>query len=257
MIKANWNNRSKRNLFIFIFTTIIFVGTANAQRDSAISYPLVTVHYGFQFPGGDMLQRFGPNSNMGVGFYYKTKHNIMCGVQWNYLFANQVKEDSLFKGVLTPEASIIDMDGKNGSYKIMERGHLFSLSLGYMFNTHQNKNSGIVTMVSLIGMQHKIRVHNNTNNIPQINNEYKQGYDHLTNGLGVGVFLGYMFMSAKNYTNFYGGFDASVGFTKNRRYNFNTSSVDNTLRYDILSGVRVGIILPLYSKNTDGKFYYE
>jgi hypothetical protein len=242
------------NIFIVLFFTY---SPAFAQRDSSISYPLITVNYGFQIPGGDLSSRFGANSNVGLGFYYKTQSNWIFGLQWSFLFSNNVREDSLFKGVMTPEGNIIDLDGKNGDYRTMQRGNLFGLGVGRMFNVGSNKNSGIVTIAYLNALQHKIRVHNNSNNIPQINNEYKQGYDHLTNGLGTGLFLGYMYMSATNYVNIYAGADLTVAFTRNRRYNFNIEAVDNRLRYDILSGLRIGIILPLYSKSTDGKFFYD
>lgn len=255
MIKEKLLNKALLYSFPLVFS---FIHTQKilAQNDSAKAFPFVTVSYGFQIPSGDLATRFGPNSNAGIGFYYKTKANWIVGLQWNFLFANNVREDSIFKNILTPEGTLIDSDGKNGAYKTMQRGHLFSLSLGKIFPINKNQNSGILANMSLVGMQHKIRIQNNTNNIPQINNEYKQGYDHLTNGLGAGVFLGYMYISPKNYTNIYGGFDATIGFTRNRRYNFNTASVNNNLRYDILSGIRIGIILPIYSKNADGKYFY-
>jgi hypothetical protein len=257
MKRASWYNKILFYFSLNLIAVVTISTQAFSQSDSAVSFPLITINYGFQIPGGDLAQRFGVNSTFGIGIFHKLKSNFIYGLQWNYMFSNKVKEDSVFKGILTPEGTIIDEDGKNGAYKVMERGHLFSLSFGYLINTKQNKNSGIVTMLSLVGLQHKIRIHNNSNNIPQINNEYKQGYDHLTNGLGVGLFLGYMYLSEKNYLNIYGGFDTSVGFTKNRRYNFNTSSIDNNLRYDIISGIKIGIILPLYSRNNDGKFYYD
>lgn len=251
-------NKNVKLHIVTLFTLLVLVvNHANAQRDSAISYPIVTINYGFQLPGGDLSARFGANSNAGIGFYYKTNTNWLFGVQWNFLFSNKVREDSLFKGVITPEGNIIDIDGKNGDYRTMQRGHLLGLGVGRMFNVGSNKNSGIVAIAYLNALQHKIRIHNNANNIPQINNEYKQGYDHLTNGLGAGMFLGYMYMSATNYVNIYAGLDATLGFTRNRRYNFNIQAIDNRLRYDILSGIRIGLILPLYSKSTDGKFFYD
>ena len=68
----------KQLSIFFIFLSII----AKAQIDSAISVPLVGIHFGGQLPGGDLLKRFGPALNVGGAFMYKTnkikrlKHGI-------------------------------------------------------------------------------------------------------------------------------------------------------------------------------------
>ena len=228
-----------------------------AQKDSSFALPLVSVHYGGNIPSGDLKSRFGANFNTGVGFKHKFKSGWVLNAEWSFIFANKVKEDSLFKYILNPDGFIIDNDGKNGSYKVMERGQLFTLSMGKIVKTFQNKNSGILVSLGASFLQHKIRVHNNSNNIPQINYAYKFGYDHLTNGFGPTVFLGYLYISSNNYVNFFGGFDATIAYTKNRRYNFDTQSINNNLRTDILYGLKFGIILPIYSKRVDGKYFYN
>jgi hypothetical protein len=241
---------------VFIVCSL-FSSSIFSQSDSSYALPLVSVHYGGNLPSGDLKDRFGANFNTGVGYKHKFKKGWLLNVEWSFLFANKVKEDSLFKNILNPEGYIIDNDGKNGSYKVMERGHLVTLSFGKLIKTFQNENSGILFTLGASYLQHKIRIHNNSNNIPQINYAYKFGYDHLTNGFGPNIFLGYLYTSSNNYVNFFGGFDATIAYTKNRRYNFDTQSVNNSLRTDILYGFKFGIILPIYSKRVDGKYFYN
>jgi len=252
MKKAKWWNSK----FIYYIILILLPILSKAQ-DSARAFPMVITHFGFQYPDGDMANRFGPNANFGVGFFYKTKSNIIFGAQWSYMFGSKVKEDSIFRNIKTPQGNIIDIDGKNGAYVIMERGQMASLGIGKVFATKNNKNSGITAIAFLNALQHKIRIQNNANDIPQINNNYRQGYDHLSSGLGAGIFIGYLHVSIKNYFSFYAGLDASIAYTKNRRFNFDISAVDNTQRQDILYGAKIGIVLPIYHKQAEGKFFYD
>ena len=54
---------------------------------------------------------------------------------------------------------------------------------------------------------------------------------------------------------FFGGFEFIEGFTAGRRdYNYSTGKADNTKRFDLLMGVKVGWVLPFY-KQAPEKFY--
>ena len=250
----------KQHIFSFLFLHFLLASEGDnlfAQSDSSLSMPIVSVHYGGNLPAGDLASRFGANFNAGIGVKYKFRNNWILNFEWSFLFANKVKEDSLFLNLYTPDGYIIDMDGKNAAYKVMERGQTYALSLGKIIKNFQNENSGIMVSAGLCYLQHKIRIQNNSNTIPQINFAYKNGYDHFTNGFGPTFFLGYTYISRDNFVNFYGGFDATIGYTKNRRYNFDTQRIDNTLRTDILYGFKVGILVPIYSKRVDGKYFYN
>ena len=106
-------------------------------------------------------------------------------------------------------------------------------------------------------LQHHIRIENKDNNTPPVLDEYKKGYDKLTNGLSTREFIGYQYLSNKNILNFYAGFEFYQAWTECRRdYNFDTMEEDNTKRNDYLFGVRVGWILPLYQKAPNEYYYY-
>lgn len=74
--------------FIFLMLLVSF---ARAQMDSAITIPLVAIHFGGQVPFADMARRFGPNLNAGGAFMLKTKKNWIYGIESNYMFGRNVK----------------------------------------------------------------------------------------------------------------------------------------------------------------------
>jgi hypothetical protein len=64
-------------------------------------------------------------------------------------------------------------------------------------------------------------------------------------------------MGTNRLTNFYIGAEMFEGFTAGRRsYNYDTQSVDNAPRTDILFGLRAGWCIHLY-KRTHKDYFYD
>ena len=106
-------------------------------------------------------------------------------------------------------------------------------------------------------MQHKIRIQVETNNVPNLEDEYLKMYDGLSNGLSASLFIGWMHMSDKGKGHFYAGLDLNNGFTQNRRnYNYNVNGPITKLRNDLLIGLKLGWVIPI-SKRTNQEFYYN
>ena len=106
-------------------------------------------------------------------------------------------------------------------------------------------------------MSHKIRIDDIGRQSPQLLNAYKKGYDRLTAGLGVQEYIGYMYMSNKRMLNFFFGFEFMQGFTKSQRsYDYDLRQADTDKRIDMLSGFRIGWVLPLYTRHPQ-EFYYH
>ena len=120
-----------------------------------------------------------------------------------------------------------------------------------------NKNSGLLLMGGLGFLQHRIRIENLDNRVPNLNDDYVKGYDRLSNGFAAHQFIGYMHLSNSRRLNFYVGFELNQAWTQNRRgYNFDKQQVDKEKRLDLLYGIKVGWILPLYPKGAQKYFYY-
>ncbi len=237
----------------------ITASTSRAQKsinDSSITFSFVGINYGYMIPGGDMARRFGANSSVGGSYSLKLKSHWTISADGQFLFGNKIREDHILDGIKTADGKIIGVDGGYGDVRLYERGYHLNLNLGRVFSFKKpNPNSGIWLTVGAGFLQHKIRIEPVGNNVPELDNSYRKGYDRLTNGLELREFIGYLFFSKKRLVNLYAGFELIQGFTQNRRdYNFDTKEHDSTRRTDLLYGFRLGWLLPLYKRPPE-KFY--
>jgi hypothetical protein len=234
---------------------------ASAQvhvRDSTISFAMLGGTFAYQAPGGDMAARFGNNFNVGGTFQWKTKKNWIFGVDGSFIFSDQVKETNILDKISTSQGFIIGEDGYYDDVFLYERGFMFSAKAGKIFPViGPNPNSGLMATLGVGLLQHKIRIEDKDNKAPQISDEYKKGYDRLTNGLSLTEFLGYINFGNHRLVNFMAGFEVTEAFTKNRRdFNFDTMMKDDKSRLDLLFGFRVAWIIPLYQR-MPREFYYN
>ncbi len=227
-------------------------------KDSSINILQCEINYSFHLPAGDIAERFGYSSMIGVGANFKHKSNFMLGIEWSYLFGPNVKNwEDILSGIMTESGNIINRYGEYGKISLSERGFYTGIKFGYLIPIlSPNPNSGFVVNLSSGFLQHKILIENKDNNTPPVLGDYKKGYDKLSNGLAFKEFIGYQFLDNRKMINFYFGFEFYQAFTQNRRdYNFDTMSRDDNKYRDFLYGIRVGWILPLY-RQAPNKFYY-
>lgn len=252
--------RSFRTLYLIFFILFLKIDAFSQKslKDSSINFSIVSVSYGYQVSGGDLQKRFGNSSSIGVEYMMKTQSNWLFGYRFNFIFGNNVKEDSLFKKIGTNEGFVISKNGRYSDVRLYERGYETGIKVGRLFPTGlPNKNSGIMATVGIGFLEHKIRIENIGNDAIQLGKEYRKGYDRLTNGLQLNQFLGYLFMDNRKFINLYAGVELSQAFTQNRRsFNFDTKTKDTTKRMDALTTFRIGFILPLYPRAPD-QFYYR
>jgi len=242
-------------------TVFVFLNRANAQssvRDSAINAVLVGVGAGYYIPAGDMADRFGSNLNIHLSCGLKRTNNWIYSLEGDYIFGNDIKEENLFKNIMTSDGFIIGNDGKFATVRTFERGFTVSFNVAKLIATGKpNKNTGFLFRFGTGFLQHKIRIETIGNTVPSLNKEYRKGYDRLTNGLALHQFIGYQYMSNKRTINFFVGLDFYEAFTQNRRdFNYDEMRKDNTKRADILLGIKTGWILPIY-KQAPNSFYYN
>lgn len=244
--------------FISIFTTcVLSFGQENKTKtDTAYGVPMIKASYAFQWPGGEMGKRFGFNSNVGGQFAYKTANNWYFGLKGNFIWGNQVKEDSILDAIKTVEGNVIDKDGRLTTIYLEERGFSGFLVGGRVFNQlGVNKNSGLLVYGGVGFLQHKIRIAYK-DEITNLDKEYKKGYDRLSNGVAVNGFVGYIFLSQKRLINFFAGADFTQGWTVNRRgFNYDTMQHDTATKKDFITGIRLGWIIPIGKRATE-EFYY-
>jgi hypothetical protein len=234
---------------------VLGYGESRAQlhlKDSVIPIHMVATSYALEIPGADMASRFGSGNTIELQYLYKTKKNWIYGFSTDYLFGNRVKETDMLSNITTPDGFLIASNGKLVDHQFQEEGFTTFLKIGKLIpRWGPNPNSGIVAMAGLGFMEEHIRINlvdGNDQIAPQLDAQMRKGYDRLSNGIAFEQYIGYVFLSNKRYLNFYAGVDITEGLTKDRRYDYDLNAYNNALRYDILYGIRVGWILPIYKR---------
>jgi hypothetical protein len=252
----------KKHFFTLLVICIGF--SAFAQRfhrmeykDSCHHIMVVGIHISGELPYGDLSARFGGNFSAGMPVFYKTSKNLIFGVEGNYIFGGNVRENPL-DYMYTSANTITNGSGNPGNLRLNERGFTAYALVGKVFNKlGKNKNSGLLAYVGLGYMQHKISIYDVGKSLPQVFGNLKKGYDRLTGGPAAMQFIGYMFLAKNRLANCYAGFEFQEGYTSGLRgYQYDTRSSDSKKRIDILMGIRVGWMLPLYKK-APKEFYYN
>ena len=93
--------------------------------------------------------------------------------------------------------------------------------------------------------------------VPQVDKPYQPGYDRLAGGPAVYQFVGYQQLALDRRLNFYLGGEVMAGFTRNlRAFDLATAAPPPSGgRTDLVLGVRIGLIVPIYRGEGQEIFY--
>lgn len=252
----------KKLLIIFCLISLLFPFFVEAQSDTikkkADAVWAVYAGYDYQWPGGDLVDRFGQNSTIGSGLFHKTASNWIFNFDFNFIFGNNINEDSLIQNLINSDGFVIDDEGHYAEVSFFERGFYSTIKLGKLFPlSKKNANSGIIVMAGAGYMQHKIKIEVKNNAASSLKGDYKKGYDRFTDGFATTQFIGYMHIGKTRLANFFAGVEFVQAWTKNRRsMNFDTGRRDNKSRLDLLGGVKVGWIIPFNRRQPEAFYYY-
>ncbi len=262
-VKRIITNLCMKSLFVWLFVAYCLWPASNFSygqnvRDSSLQIPMVKLSYAVHVPSGHLAERFGVNSAVGINFSVKTKKNWYVGFDGGFIFGNNIKENGILDSLKTSSGFIIDQNGNPSTVRLFERGYTVSLHVGKLFNIwSRNKNSGLLLFAGPTWIMHKIRIDDIGHQSPQLVKGYIPGYDRLTSGFGFHEFIGYVYFGNNRMLNFFAGIDLFQAATKSQRsFNYDTMVSDTRQRFDMLSGLRIGWILPLY-KGTPQQFYYH
>ena len=257
------NSMFKYLTILLIFCTVYnsfgqFSDDETNKELKADLIPSFSVFYAYEISGGDLSSRFGANHKVGGAFSLKFKTNWIISLEGSYMFGQDLKEEaySVLDNLKTDDGQITSKFGTPGSIILSERGINVMLKGGKILPFLQlNKNSGPFIMGGIGFLQHKINIENAGNDTPQISEEYRPGYDHLTYGTAFSESIGYRLYAKNRMTNFYIAFEWTQGLTKNRRaYNYNTMEYDTKLRLDMLYSFKIGFIIP-FARRAPKDFY--
>jgi len=250
--------------FLYFFLSFCFVicftnkqyGQKNI-KDSVITMSVLTIEVGFHTPGGDLKDRFGNSSSIGMSYGYKNARNWTFGAEGGFIFGNEVKQDVAIN-IRTEDGFVLDDNGGFVSLLLLERGFNFALTASKSFPIiGPNPNSGLVVRGGVGMLQHKILLESRENDVNILEGDYVKGFDRLTNGLMLQQFVGYQHMANNRRVNYMVGIEFKQAFTKSRRdYNFDLGRRDDQERFDSLIGLKVGWSLLIYRAAPD-KVYYN
>lgn len=242
---------------IMLSVTVIHAQESDKEKPSSI--PMFYGFYGYQWPGADMAEKFGSNSAIGPGFMWKASSNWLFGVEYNYLFGNNVKDSlNILKGIMTSEGNVISGDGTPSLVALFERGHIVEAKFGKLIPViNADKNSGIFFTVGLGYITHKIRIEVQNESAPQLKGDYKRGYDRLSGGFMLSQSVGFMYFGKSRLLNFTLSVEAFEGWTKPYRdYYFDTMTAPEGKKFDFLIGPKIAWMIPLRQRSLKEFYYY-
>lgn len=249
--------KKSMSVFLLFLITLSGIQAQKVNQDSASQAFSIGIAASYCIPGQDMAVRFGNNAGIGGSAMFKTKKNWLFGLEGQYLFGNNVKEDYIFSNIETEKGQIIDGDGIYADISLSETGFLSLAKFGKIIPiAKSNPNSGLLLIVGSGFLQHKIKIEVENKTVHQLRDDYLKGYDRLSNGLALSQLVGYWYMSKSKIANFYAGIELIEAFTENRRdYDFYLKKKFNDKRTDILSGFKLVWFIP-WQKRASNKYYY-
>ena len=226
------------------------------MQDSSLSFPIIGFQYSFDVPFGILAKSFGPNSTVGASFWKKTKHNLLLGIEYNYIFGDVVKINP-FDSIVTSQGYLINSAGQfTQNVQVFERGHFVMLKVGKIFRgIGPNPNSGL-TLIGGAGFWfHQVYYYWNGDQPAEASGDYLNGYERITYGPALSESFGYVNFSNNKRINFSIALEAAQGFTKEAGYEYDLRRSDNSTHFDMTIGIKAAWYFPVY-KSVKEKYYY-
>ena len=243
-----------------ILTALLMVMSIHSTYSQATkSLKLLEFKYGFQAPLADMKTRFGGNNVIGLSFQtVELSKTLLFGIEGGFNFGNTVKED-VVANLRSYDGNIIGIDGQAGDVNLKERGFYLGVDVCKIIKTTKVENNltGIRTQLGAGLLQHKIRVQENSNTIPSLDNQYLKNYDRLTNGPAFHLAIGYQYENPDNNFHFNIMGDLYGARTASRRdFDSLEGGYLDKKRNDILAGITISYVVSISRSDKADHIYY-
>lgn len=249
-------------LFILICTSYISANSQISNRETDIKQELATRYIaklgvGYDRPGGDLADRFGSNLNFHLGLERLSVSNWYISGEFTYRFGGDVREDVLAP-IRLETFNFLAIDGLPSDAFLRMRGASLSLSMGKVIGIDKKRpKSGIKIGIGATYLSHYIRVLDENQALTQVMAGYERGYDRLTRGFGINQYIGYQYMSLDGNLNFNVGLEFNQVFSSAvRSVDFDTNQKGQSGRKDLLSGIKITWLIPIWTDTESSKIYY-
>ena len=219
---------------------------------------LISFGYGPFATAGDLADRYGGGFSLNAGVnYLPGAANWELGVMATYGFGNVVREDVL-AGLRTEAGYLIGNQRAPADVALRQRHMFIGPRFGYTFPLGANRRAGIKSSTALGYFYSRIRFQEDpVQYLPQIDADRQAGYDRLSGGPALYQFIGYQQLSLDRRLNFFVGGEAIFAATRQLRAYDVASAAPSPQegRRDLVFGLRIGLILPIYL-GTGEEIYY-
>ncbi len=245
----------KRYYVQFLFLALPF--SFLSGQGSGTAYHQMSFTYGFHLSAMDLAERFGAHWSIGLGLEKIRNDKWLYGLEFNLQFGNQVKEDVL-AGLRSDRGIIIGINETKADVFLRQRGAYYGMTIGRQWILGSTVSPHRIQWRLGGGLwQHKIRIVDDSNSVPQLHGQFTKGYDRLSNGIATKQVLNYTYKSNKNNLHMFLQFEALGGIIRNRRdWDIASRKKLDRRRLDATFGIRIGWILPLGTGGTEKEDIY-
>ncbi|MEL6594166.1 MAG: hypothetical protein AAFQ87_08460 [Bacteroidota bacterium] len=250
----------KRAIF-WLFLPLLWSLPSQAQvslQDSSVSMGLLQVSYRGLLTGGDMAERYGFNSQLGLDFSWKLANQFYGSIGAHALVSDDIRDSVLLTNITTG-GLLVTNNGLLSEIRTVQAGFVIPISVGRLFTLpiFPNPNSGIFVEVGGQYIQHWVNITPVDEEVAAVSGEYAKGYDRMTGGFGIKEAVGFRWIGNQGYVNFTVGLEFSQNFTNGlRTIQFDTGLPGQQGRRDYLSGFYVGWIFPILERAPNKVYYY-
>lgn len=246
------------NKIIKIFCLLALYGQLMGQDAESIKNDHLGLSFKFNFdlPLADLDTRFGSSNQIGVGIEkYYAKTNIITSAEFNLIFGNNVDQD-VIGDLRQPNGNILAVSGSIGNVFLRQRGFYTGLVLEKILGKNLY-GRGLRLGIGVGHLTHKIRVQNDTNDVPQVRGQYQDLYDHRTSGFAVKQLISYNITNKTRQTLIAVGLEFMQAFTKNTRaLNLGSDTLNGDSSLDMLIGLNLRWTLPLLQQKPLEDIFY-
>jgi len=220
--------------------------------------------------------KFNCNFDCGIDITIKTKSNWTIELGFDYMFGSKIskKPKDILGDMYFIKENYNDVEEKwdtihvvfnkegNNAVTLLHEGRYwyFGATVGKIFPVDCWKNSGLWIKFSTGYFGHKIHFRDENHWFPQIDQDYRKGYDQRSSGIALNQFFGYLFLQKRRVLSFYVGIEVWEIFSKpDRGYIFvgdlKGPTDEKPRLFSGLFGIKMGWNLPFYEKKRVTTFY--
>lgn len=214
-----------------------------------VSQPTISLGYGGHLPMADLEDRFGRALQFSIGGILPVFNKGEVQARFAYGFGNRVKEDVL-AGLRNRDGFIFGSDKFPADIQQKYRSTFSAILIARKLG--KTPLHEVVVGLGPSYLTHKIRVQPDPQQqVPQINGDYRKGYDRLTAGFGITESVSYRYHSPSDAFHLEIAVFSLQHRTQHLRSHDFASVISGTLtpltrsRTDIISGVEVRWLIPL------------